>query len=147
VNFSKKILQRWIVFPVLFLLLFSCQKERVNNNNPYLANYSFSIQVNMSLPIYNNLQFTGNSIKVDEFGVGNRGIIIYNSGTGFYAFDGACPNQALSSCSTLELSGATATCPCDDAVYSLLDGRSPGLQYPLKQYRAELSGNTVIVSN
>lgn len=79
------------------------------------------------------MQYTGNSKKIDEFGVGNRGIILYNSGTGFYAFDGACPNQELSSCSTLEISGATATCPCDDAIYSLLDGRSPGLQYPLKQ--------------
>ena len=146
-NFSKKTLQRVVVFPILLLAILSCHKDKINNSNPYLANYSFSIQVNLNLPSYSSLQFAGNSKKIDEFGVGNRGIIIYNSGTGYYAFDGAGPNQELSSCSTLEISGATATCPCDDAIYSLLDGRSPGLQYPLKQYRAELNGTTVIVSN
>lgn len=136
-----------VVLVVLIASTLGCNKERINNNNPFLANYGFSIQVNMNLPLYSNLQFAGNSVKVDEFGVGNRGIIVFNTGGGYVAFDGACPNQPLSTCSTLTLSGATATCPCDNAVYSLFDGRAPGLMYPLKQYRAELNGNTIVISN
>jgi len=139
--------RRLIVLSVLTIVILSCDKDRDSNNNPYLANYGFSIQVNMNLPAYSNLQFAGNSVKVNEFGVGNRGIIVFNSGSGFFAFDGACPNQPLSTCSTLEINGPSATCPCDNAVYSLFNGQSPGLQYSLKQYRAELNGNTVIVSN
>lgn len=101
----------------------------------------------MNLPLYSNLQFAGNSVKVNEFGAGNRGVIVFNSGSGFYAFDGACPNQPLSSCSTLDVNGSTATCPCDDAIYSLFNGQAPGKEYPLLQYRAEQNGNTIIVSN
>jgi nitrite reductase/ring-hydroxylating ferredoxin subunit len=147
VNFSKKIFQQLLVLFSISLLFLSCHRDRVNNSNPYLANYGFSIQINMNLPLYSNLQFAGNSIKVDEFGVGNRGIIVFNSGSGFYAYDGACPNQALSSCSTLTLNSSSATCPCDNAVYSLFNGQAAGMQYTLKPYRAELNGTTVIVSN
>jgi nitrite reductase/ring-hydroxylating ferredoxin subunit len=147
VNFTKKIVTSIAVLSLFLLVTLSCSKDRVNNNNPYLANLSFSVQVNMNLPLYSNLQFAGNSVKVNETNVGNRGIIVFNTGSGYVAFDGACPNQALSSCSTLTLNSSTATCPCDDAIYSLYNGQAPGQQYPLKQYRTEVSGNTVIVSN
>ncbi len=146
-DFIKKIFRPIILISVVSVFLSGCNKDRVNNNNPYLANYNFSFQINLNLPLYSNLQFAGNSVKVDEFGAGNRGIIVFNSGSGFYAFDGACPNQPLSSCSTLIVSGSTATCPCDDAIYSLFNGQAPGKEYPLKQYRAEQNGTTIIVSN
>ena len=146
-NIRKKIVQPIVTLCLLLSIALGCSKDRVNNNNPYLANLSFSIQVNLNLPLYSNLQFAGNSVKVNEINVGNRGIIVFNTGSGYVAFDGACPNQALATCSTLTLNSSTATCPCDDAVYSLFNGQAPGKQYPLKQYRAELSGNTIIVSN
>lgn len=146
-NFTKKIVTQIAVLSLFLLVSLGCSKDRVNNNNPYLANLSFSVQVNMNLPLYSNLQFAGNSVKVNETNVGNRGIIVFNTGSGYVAFDGACPNQELTSCSTLTLSSSTATCPCDDAIYSLYNGQAPGKQYPLKQYRAEVSGTTVIVSN
>lgn len=146
-NFTKKIVTQIAVLSLILLVTLGCSRDRVNNNNPYLANISFSVQVNMNLPLYSSLQFAGNSVKVNETNVGNRGIIVFNTGSGYVAFDGACPNQALSSCSTLTLNSSTATCPCDDAVYNLYNGQAPGLQYPLKQYRAEVSGTTVIVSN
>jgi len=147
VDFIKKIFKSVILIAVVSIGFSGCNKDKVNNNNPYLADYNFSFQINMNLPLYSNLQFAGNSVKVDEFGAGNRGIIVFNSGSGFYAFDGACPNQALSSCSTLIVSGSTATCPCDDAIYSLFNGQAPGKEYPLKQYRTEVNGTTIIVSN
>lgn len=146
-DFRKKIFRPVILITLISVLISGCNKDKVRNNNPYLADYNFSFQINMNLPLYSNLQFAGNSIKVDEFGAGNRGIIVFNSGSGYYAFDGACPNQSLSSCSTLLLSGSNATCPCDDAVYSLFNGQSPGKEYPLKQYRTEVNGNVIIISN
>lgn len=146
-DFRKKIFKPLVLISLISVLISGCGKDRVNNNNPYLGNYSFSFQINMNLPLYSNLQFPGNSVKVNEFGAGNRGIIVFNSGSGYYAFDGACPNQELSSCSTLDVSGSNATCPCDDAVYSLFNGQAPGMQYPLKQYRAEQNGNVIIISN
>jgi nitrite reductase/ring-hydroxylating ferredoxin subunit len=56
------------------------------------------------------------------------------------AFDAACPNQAISSCSTMTLKGINVVCACDDAEYSLFTGQG-GKQYPLKQYRVEVNGN------
>ena len=129
------------------LLIFGCDKNDANNQNPYLPNVSFSVQINTSLPTYANLQFASNSVKVDQANAGLRGIIVFNTGTGYRAFDGACPNQALASCSTLTISGINATCPCDSSVYSLFTAQSPGKQYPLKEYRTEVSGTVITISN
>jgi nitrite reductase/ring-hydroxylating ferredoxin subunit len=82
------------------------------------------------------------------YGQGVRGIIVFNnSGKDYSAFDAACPNQALSSCSTMTIKGINAICACDNAEYSLFSGQSAGKQYPLKQYRVEVNGNMLHVYN
>ena len=81
-------------------------------------------------------------------GQGVRGIIVFNnSGITYNAFDAACPNQALSSCSTMTIKGINALCACDNAEYSLFSGQCAGKQYPLKQYRVEVNGNLLHVYN
>ena len=124
-----------------------CDKENFSNNNPYLPNYSFSVDINTNLPTYSSLKFTGNAIKIYPPNGPSRGVIVFNTGGAFLAYDAACPNQVLSSCSTLELNGIMAKCPCDDAEYNLFTGQSPGLQYPLKQYRVEVSGTLITIYN
>lgn len=132
---------------VLFgcILLLSCDGGSFNNKNPYLPNYSVNLQVNMSLPQYSNLQFPSNHVV--DYSQGVRGIVIFNTGSGFNAFDLACPNQVLSSCSTMSIDGINAICDCDGAQYSLFSGQSPGKEYPLKQYRVQINGNTLVVYN
>ena len=134
---------------IAFVLAFatSCNKDSANNDNPYLPNYAFNIEINRSLPLYNSLNFSGNALKINIANAGIRGLLVINTGTGILAFDGACPNQDLSSCSTLTLSGIEATCPCDSAVYNLYTGQSPGKQYPLKQYRTEVIGTVIRIYN
>src|SRR6476469_6941432 len=130
-----------------FLLLFviavisGCDKENFNNNNPYIPNYGFSEQINMSLPAYSQLTSAGNGIYYP--GGPPRGLIVFYTGTGYNAFDAACPNQAASDCSTLHLNGINADCPCDDAAYSLFTGQCPGKTYPLKQYRVQVNGSVL----
>jgi len=140
-------MKKIFVITLLFVLTLSCSKDRSNNENPYLPNYGFNVEINRSLPLYNNLQFAGNAIKVNITGAGIRGLIVINTGSGILAFDGACPNQDLTSCSTLTLSGIEATCPCDSAVYNLYTGQSLGKPYPLKQYRTEVNGNIIRIYN
>lgn len=130
-----------------FFLFVKCDKSDTNTNNPFIANTAFSIQINISLPTYSKLQFPSNAVMVNQANAGIRGIIVFNTGTGYRAFDGACPNQSVTSCSTLTLSGINATCPCDSAVYSLFTAQSPGKQYPLKEYRTEVNGTTITISN
>ncbi|WP_281337088.1 Rieske (2Fe-2S) protein [Flavobacterium eburneipallidum] len=128
-------------------LLFGCTADKVNNNNPYLPNYSFSLNINLSLPAYADLTYTTGSFFYESQGL--RGIIIFNTGTGYVAFDAACPNQALTSCSkmTLTKGDIKVICPCDNAEYSLFTGQSTGKQYPMKQYRVEQSGTMLRIYN
>ena len=136
----RKLLLLLILFPVFL----GCGDTGFNNKNPNLPNYTVAVDINMSLPAYSSLQYTSNAIYYPNAGA--RGLIIFNTGSGYNAFDAACPNQALSSCSTMTIKGINALCPCDNVEYSLFTGLG-GLQYPLKQYRVELNGNMLRVYN
>jgi nitrite reductase/ring-hydroxylating ferredoxin subunit len=138
-------MQKYLFFLFSILFLTSCDKGSFNNNNPYIPNYDFRVEIDTNLPSYNQLQFPGSAIKYYSAAVGASGLIIFNTGSGFLAYDGACPNQALSSCSTLTLNGINAICPCDDASYSLYTGQATGKEYPLKPYRVEVVGTLVRV--
>lgn len=144
---------------ILFLLVpmfICCTTNNFSNTNPYIPNYAFSIQIDMNLPANSNLLYVSNAIYDSSVGV--RGIYIFNTGSGYNAFDAACPNQAPSNCSTLNFKKLDAldplkidktylVCPCDGAEYFLYTGQSPGKKYPLKQYRVEVMGNILRVYN
>lgn len=133
---------------ILLLLLpfiFSCESDNFNNNNPYIPNYGFSVDINTDLPTYNNLKFAGNGVYIGGYGA--RGIFVFNTGSGYTAFDAACPNQPISSCSTMSRNGINAVCSCDSASYSLYTGQSPQKEYPMKPYRVEVNGNLLRVYN
>lgn len=136
------------IFSELFIVLFclSCEKDtNQTNTNPYLPNYSFDITLNMSFPQYANLQYPSNAVYVNAAGVGVRGVIVFNAGSGNYvAFDAACPNQPLADCSTMTINGINAKCPCDNAEYSLFTGLAAGKQYPMKMYRVQVIDATTI---
>ena len=148
----KKYFFLWLFIP-LFL---GCSSDKVNNKNPYLPNYGFTIDINMNLPAYYSLKDPINAIYYSGNGV--RGIFIFNTGSGYSAFDAACPNQPLSDCSTmsfkkldpvdpLKIDKTTVVCSCDNAEYSLFSGQSKGKEYPLKQYRVEVNGTILRVYN
>ena len=131
---------------IAFSMLFGCSTNSTTNNNPYIPNYTVNVDINMNLPQYSDLKYVSNAVYISGQGV--RGIIVFNSGSGYNAFDAACPNQALSSCSTMTIKGGImALCACDNTEYSLFTGQSKGKQYPLKQYRVEVNGNLLRVYN
>jgi nitrite reductase/ring-hydroxylating ferredoxin subunit len=141
---SKKILILMVFVP----LLFGCDAGTINYKNPNIPNYPVNFSVNMSLPQYSNLQFPSNYAV--NYSYGARGIVIFNTGSGYNAFDLACPNQAFSSCSTpLTINGIEAKCNCNTAEnpYLLFSGQSPGQPYNLKPYRVQINGNTLLITN
>jgi nitrite reductase/ring-hydroxylating ferredoxin subunit len=141
-------MKKIIVLLIFLPLVLACDSGSINNRNPNIPNYTVYLQINMNLPGYSNLQFPSNHIT--DFGPtsGARGIVVFNTGSGFVAFDLACPNQPYDSCnSPMTISGIEATCDCDDTVYNLFSGQSPGQQYPMKQYRVDVNGSTLIVTN
>ena len=83
--------------------------------------------------------------------IGNGGIIVTNSGTGFLAWDASDPNHISNpSCSTMSIiGGIEGLCNCqDENSYSLITGQSLNiaLECSLKPYRVELNGNTLLIS-
>ena len=137
-------MKKYSFFFLLLVLLNSCSEQAVRNNNPYLPNYTVLIDINLNLPEYSNLKFVSNAVLIPAKGV--RGVVVFNTGSGYNAFDAACPNQALSSCSTMTIKGINLLCACDNEEYSLFTGQGK-LQYPLKQYRVEVNGDVLRVYN
>jgi len=137
-------MRKYIFLLLVSALFFGCSDNGFNNKNPYLPNYTFTVDINMNLPTYSNLKYVSNAVYYQNAGV--RGIYIFNTGSGYNAFDAACPNQPLTDCSTMTIDGINLICPCDDEEYSLFTGQG-SLQYPLKQYRVEVNGNLLRVYN
>ncbi|MEO8533620.1 MAG: hypothetical protein ABI441_07715 [Flavobacterium sp.] len=132
-------------FLTLFIsVLFSCSDSGNSNKNPYIPSYSVNLSVNMSLPAYSDLKFPSNGVIVPGFGA--KGIIIFNTGSGYTAFDAACPNQELTSCIAMTIKGVNAVCSCDKIEYSLFTGLG-GKEYPLKQYKVSVNGSLINVYN
>ncbi|WP_405384514.1 Rieske (2Fe-2S) protein [Maribacter sp. LLG6340-A2] len=139
---------------ILFLLIFiSCSNDGTNRN-PYLLEVNFRFDANLNLPTYNPLTNIGSAVFVPNEGVGTKGVFIINTGFDqFRAFEASCPNHAPNECSTMTLDGQTVTCSCENYEYSLFTGQllerpEDGKRYyDMLEYRASLSGNTVVVSN
>ncbi len=133
------------------LLLFSCKNDdNLNRNNPYLIDPLVNLQLNLSLPEYNQLNFPGNSIIIN--GQGIKGIVIYNiDNTQYPAFELTDPNHSPSDCSRMEINGIEAICPCstDTNKYNIVTGQhsaNPDL-FPMQRYRSERTGNVVRITN
>jgi nitrite reductase/ring-hydroxylating ferredoxin subunit len=130
---------------ILFVsALFSCSENETKNNNPYIPNYPVNFTIDMNLPAYSNLKYVSNGVIISAYGA--KGVIVFNAGNTYNAFDAACPNQELTSCIAMTISGINAVCSCDEAQYSLFTGLGEK-KYPLKQYRVEVSGSVIHVYN
>lgn len=138
---------------LFLLLLASCSNDRTNRN-PYLQDVGFRFDANLNLPQYSPLTYTGNAVLIDNKGVGTRGVYVMNTGFNvFRAFEANCPNHAPNNCSTMELDGQNAKCPCDGYEYSLFTGQmlnrpNDGKQYyNMLEYHTTFSGNVLVISN
>lgn len=133
----------------LYLALMACSSTDDNlRNNPNLPDLNFRLQLNLSLPEYNDLQFSGNSYVTYNYGV--KGIVIYNINNSQYAaFELSDPNHPPSDCSGMAVNGVIASCGCDDNKYNVITGElSEGEgQYTMKPYRIQRSGNVIEVWN
>ncbi|MHC0440116.1 Rieske (2Fe-2S) protein [Flavobacterium sp. 2] len=133
----------WLLI-VFVCALSACSDSERSNKNPYIPNYSVNLSVDMNLPAYSNLKFVSNGVIVPNFGA--KGIIIFNAGNSYNAFDAACPNQEINSCTAMTIDGIYAVCSCDKVQYSLFTGLG-SKEYPLKQYKVEVVGSVIHVYN
>ncbi len=138
-----------LFYAACIFFLISCSNNDQNENCKYLLNIGVNITINLNLPEYSQLEFSGNSVYIPN--VGNGGVIVASTGVDFYAWDAADPNVTQSECSILENSGLIATSSCEDQnQYSLVNGLIQGdkvLPCGLKNYRVEQNGNLLLIYN
>ena len=135
-------------FIIILILINSCVKNINDSNCNNLLNLDVFYEVNLNLPQYSQLNFISNSVYIPN--VGNGGIIVTNSGSGFLAWDAADPNHVNVPCAVLSISGLEATSSCaQQNTYSLITGQSLGVALPctLKPYRLEQSGNILLITS
>ncbi|MBC2837944.1 hypothetical protein [Robiginitalea sp. SC105] len=135
------------------LLLMACSTD-ARNRNPNLQELGFRFEMNLNLPLYSPLTSTGNPVYIGNTGTGIRGVFVMNTGFDqMRAFEASCPNHPPNSCSTMQLEGQNAVCPCEDYEYSLFTGQmlnppEDGQRYyNMLEYRATRSGDIVTISN
>ena len=128
-----------------------CSKRTIERN-PYLVDIRFQREINLSLPLYNNLNFVGGSILIPDIGI--NGVLVFNlNGSTYLAWEATCPNHIPEICSTLSISGVLAECHCEDFQYSLATGQllnpSGDLNPPqgLLFYQVQNFNGTLRISN
>lgn len=129
--------------------LISCESDDSLRRNSNLLNINVNYEVNLNLPQFNDLNFSGNSVYIP--GQGNLGLIIVNSGSSFLAWDAADPNLMPRDCSRLRIDGLNASSTCDNSpnTYSLITGQAieQDLKYPLFAYRVTESSGVLRIFN
>lgn len=135
------------------ICLFSCSSDDGGiNNNPYIPNTLVQFEIDLDLPLFDNLRFAGGSTYISNGG-GVRGFFVFNlSGDQFLAWEASCPNHFPSNCSTMTIEGVLATCACEDYEYSLANGQllnpvEGDENYPMVNYRVSKTGNVLRITN
>ncbi len=144
--------KRIVSFIIITLAILSCSSSDDSTNaNPFLSPINFSFEVNLNLPQYSSLEFSGNHIVDRAAGRGIQGVVIYNfNGDLFSVFELSDPNIRPSECSILEIDGIEASAACgNENVYNIVTGqrvRGDG-EFPLLRYRVQREGDVLLISN
>ena len=133
----------------LYILSISLLITSCNSKEDYIQEVYVNIDVDLNLPLYSDLQVSGNSMFIEG---GVEGIIIYHGvGDDYKVYDRNCTYEPSLSCSYIDsVSSGIAYCGCCASAFLLAqDGEvanSPAL-LPLKKYYFSLSGDQMIISN
>ena len=140
-----------IIIPILLAFsalqtLNSCS-NREETTSCFL-NQFISVQLNISLPAYYQLQNVGGWVYISEQQSGNRGLIVYRTNDGFKIYDRNAPHICPSTDTTLEVeNGSLVICKKDNAKWFLNSVAPASVSpYPLKQYFYNYNSSTNILN-
>lgn len=145
--FSKRsVSMRWsgIVIVAVLAVLVGCKKQQES----LLPDVNVYINISLTLPEYEMLNFPGNVFQYRNEGYQDNGVYIVRiSQEDFAAYDVTCTDHLDKPTATL-LEGAVAKCPECKTEYQLLNyGYSVDESRHLQPYRVEVIGELVIVRN
>lgn len=140
-----------LIISLISGLIFSCEDDDNNrDSNPCLRDKNVNFLLNLNLPLYADLQLSGNDLFLKDDVNFIKGVYIRNVGNVFFAFELAEPNDCVQECSTPDFEDAFFTYSCGDETskYDILGNkvdRQDG-EFNMRQYNASLSGNTLTIS-
>lgn len=129
-------------------LLAACEPQLVDDPIPFA---SFPTEtINLFLPEYSLLRTDRGYKELNSIGV--RGVIVYRvSASEFRAYERNCSFQPNEACATVNVhaSGLYLNDPCCGSSFSFDEGVPNGgpAWRPLRQYRTQLSGSTLTISD
>ncbi|TQD38505.1 hypothetical protein [Haloflavibacter putidus] len=138
-------------FAVCLLLLYGCSSDDNRISNPNLLDVNVNLQLDLSLPQYNSLNFVSSPVYIANYG--NGGIYVMNTGGDAYvAYDGADPNHPRdNNCPAMQREGIKLICDCEGNTYNLFTGtfeEGEDLRYTLYAYRVQKTGQgTLVITN
>ena len=130
---------------LIILFIFST----CNTKDDYIQEVYVNINIDLNLPVYSDLQVSGNAIFIEG---GVEGIIIYHGvGKDYKVYDRNCSYEPSLSCSQIDsVDAGIAYCGCCSSAFLLSNDasvlNSPAL-LPLKKYYWRLSGSQMHISN
>ncbi len=148
----------FFVFLSLFLSS-GCNKE----SNDIIPDVCINFYIDLAYdPLFFDLSAAGNSVIITSTtnnwgacaaGYNDNGVIVYNSGFGYFAYDRTCPYcYKVSGLSVpVNIDGVYAVCPECGTSYAMPSSGTPTAagpgRYPLKNYRTTQSGYSIHVWN
>ncbi|AWI24853.1 Rieske (2Fe-2S) protein [Flavobacterium pallidum] len=132
----------------VMILLAACSGGSSRYRNPFLPDYSFSMNINTNLPTLSGLNSPINPIIIPDNGSGITIIAMKISDNDYRAWDAHCPNQVPSACSLMDIDGVNAVCSCENYEYSIFSGDGSQVEYTMKPYKVSVIGNNLLrISN
>lgn len=134
------------VLILVLVFLISC-KDDYTDGNSYLPNVPVNFSINLLLSEGNKLLVAG----FDTFDKGVNGVIVFNNGLTYSAFDLACPHITPQGCSkmTFSQSDLYMVCPCDGEEFSKIDGspQNPEIRQAARSYIVTKIGDVLYIRN
>ncbi|MFY0602834.1 MAG: hypothetical protein JXQ93_02720 [Flavobacteriaceae bacterium] len=127
---------------LLMITCLNCSDSGVVNN--CFPNNFVDETISLDLPQFINLRVPGGWGYANG---GLAGLVIFNQGNNFKAFDRRCPEQDQSSCASMIVENdIILKCTCDDNEYNYLNGSplTSGATCFAREYRVQVISSTVI---
>ncbi len=147
---SSNLLYFSIICTVFLFFSSSCERYEQHPIPSVYVNFTINILYDpefMRLQAQDNsMVITNNMLGILALGYNNNGVIVYNAGDKFYAFDRTCPYDYPENV-VVESNGSNmATCPVCGSVFVFPSMGAPTTDgpatFPLKEYKAYYNPNT-----
>ncbi len=136
---------RNLIYILLFLGFLSCENPAPND---ILPDTQVNVTIDLNLPSYSGLMIPNTwAYTPTSSGYGIKGILIYNKGGNYIAYERACPHLDVSACTAMTFDGLLLKCTCDNSVFNIFSGgvsQTAGVDYSAREYHVQVISASIL---